>query len=425
MFIYTIEPGDSLYEIARRYETTVEKLAHDNQIEDPLSLVIGQAIVIVTDHNTHIIKEGETLFLIAKEYQTTVDDILAANPIITDLDQVYEGQIIVLPSNDMPKRNIETNGFTLNLTNPPSDEVLSNLTYISPFSYQANAQGVLRPINDSAIIAAGAQKNVAALMCITNLDDSRGFSSDIAHELLTNQQAQDALIENVLNTLRERQYFGLIIDFEYIYPDDRESYNAFLRKIQPKLRDSSFLMLTAVAPKTSAEQVGTLYEAHDYAVHGEVCDFVIIMTYEWGYTYGPAMAVAPIKPVKSVLDYAVSVIPPKKIMMGMPNYGYNWTLPFVQGTAARVITNTGAISLASQVGAEIEYDEVQQSPFFNYYDTQKKLHEVWFDDARSVQARLQLLNEYKLAGISYWTIDNLFRQGFLVLQDMFYVQRVM
>ncbi len=93
------------------------------------------------------------------------------------------------------------------------------------------------------------------------------------------------------------------------------------------LHPLGYVVATALAPKVSAEQKGTLYVAHDYPVHGQLADFVIIMTYEWGYIYGPAMAVAPVDQVRRVLDYAVSAMPAGKILMGMPNYGYDWTLP--------------------------------------------------------------------------------------------------
>jgi len=125
-----------------------------------------------------------------------------------------------------------------------------------------------------------------------------------------------------------------------------------------------------------------------------------------------------------VLDYAVSVIPAGKILMGMPNYGYDWTLPFVQGSAARPLSNTAAIAQASDVGAAIKYDERSQAPFYNYYDRQGRRHEVWFDDARSIRARLRLIHDYNLGGLSYWTIDNLFRTQFLVLRAMYNIVKV-
>lgn len=425
MIIYTVKKGDTLYAIARRYGTTVDQLVYDNQIESPLGLVIGQALVITSDTIMHRIVRGESLYSITKKYNTTVAAILAANPSITNENLIYQGQTIIVPQHNRNLRNIDVNGFYINISNQTLTETLPSLTYISPFSYQVSADGSLKTLNELPVITTARSERVAPLMCITNTGTSGSFSSDIAHAILTNQAAQDALVENVISVLQEKKYYGVIVDFEYIFPFDRESYNQFLRRIATQLHALGYILATAVAPKTSTNQPGLLYEAHDYAAHGEICDLVIIMTYEWGYTYGPAMAVAPIGPVRSVLDYAVSVMPSEKILMGMPNYGYNWTLPFVQGTAAKVVSNVGAVRLASQVGANIMYDERQQSPFFNYYDGDGKRHEVWFDDARSVQARLQLVSDYQLAGISYWTIGTLFRQGLLVLQDMYGINKVL
>ena len=80
--------------------------------------------------------------------------------------------------------------------------------------------------------------------------------------------------------------------------------------------------------------------------HGEIVDFVVIMTYEWGYSGGPAMAVSPIGPVRNVLEYAISEMPASKIMMGQNLYGYDWTLPFVQGTIAKAVSPQQAIALS-------------------------------------------------------------------------------
>ena len=134
------------------------------------------------------------------------------------------------------------------------------------------------------------------------------------------------------------------------------------------------------------------------------------------------MAVAPIDQVRRVLDYAVTRIPADKILLGMPNYGYDWTLPFVQGSAARVVNNVQAVEIAARYGAEIRFDERSQAPFFNYYDEQGRRHEVWFDDARSIRARLRLIAEYGLSGLSYWTIDNLFRAQYLVLSALYTIR---
>jgi spore germination protein len=423
--IYTVRAGDSLYSIATRYGVTVDALIYANQIANPLRLVVGQALIIPVSRTTHRVAQGQSLYSIARMYGTSVERILAVNPTITDRSRLNIGQVLTIPRGNELGRSVAVNGFSLNISDAALRETLPNLTYFSMFSWQVDAGGGITPINDTEDNAAARSAGVAPMMTITNISPGGGFSGEIAHAVLTNQQAQDDLITNITAAMRQRNYFGLIIDFEYLFPGDRESYNQFLRRITATLHAQGKIVITALAPKISATQAGTLYEAHDYPVHGEIVDYVIIMTYEWGYTYGPAMAVAPVNEVRRVLDYAVTAIPARKILMGMPNYGYNWTLPFVQGTAARTVTNTGAVTLASNVGAVIRYDQRQQAPFFNYYDAEGRRHEVWFDDARSIQARLRLIDEYGLAGLSYWTIDNLFRAQYITLRALYDVTRVL
>lgn len=128
--------------------------------------------------------------------------------------------------------------------------------------------------------------------------------------------------------------------------------------------------------------------------------------------------------MEKVLDYAVTAIPSEKILMGMPNYGYDWTLPFVEGSAARSINNVGAVSQARTVGANILYDTTSQAPYYNYYGSDGKKHDVWFDDARSIEARLRLVDKYNLGGVSYWTINRFFPQNWFVLTSMYDVRKL-
>jgi spore germination protein len=138
------------------------------------------------------------------------------------------------------------------------------------------------------------------------------------------------------------------------------------------------------------------------------------MTYEWGYTYGPPMAVAPLSAVRSVLDFAVSVIPREKIYMGLPNYAYDWLLPYKQGySRATSIGNDEAVDIARRFGAEIKFDESAKTPYFSYYNGGEQ-HEVWFEDVRSMAAKFDLIREYGFAGGGYWNMMRPFFQGFLL-----------
>lgn len=119
-----------------------------------------------------------------------------------------------------------------------------------------------------------------------------------------------------------------------------------------------------------------------------------------------------------MLSYAVTEIPSEKILMGMPNYGYDWTLPYTRGEAASSIGFTAATDLAIRYNSEILYDEKTQTPYF-YYNENGTRHVVWFDDPRSIEAKLGLVEKFDLAGVSYWTINRCYTPNWLVVQGMF------
>ncbi|WP_250278023.1 glycosyl hydrolase family 18 protein [[Clostridium] colinum] len=137
------------------------------------------------------------------------------------------------------------------------------------------------------------------------------------------------------------------------------------------------------------------------------------------------MAVAPINKVKQVLDYAITVIPPEKIFMGIPNYGYDWPLPFIKGvTKAKSIGNVEAIDIARKNNAEILFDEIAKAPYFYYYDNNNIEHVVWFEDARSIYEKLTTAFSYGFIGVGYWNIMRPFPQNWLVLSQLFDIYKI-
>jgi len=110
---------------------------------------------------------------------------------------------------------------------------------------------------------------------------------------------------------------GIDFDFEFVNREDRDLYTGLISQTAARVTPEGYIVTVPLAPKTSAEQPGLLYGGHDYAGIGAVANLVMLMTYEWGYTFGPPMAVAPIDKVRQVLDYAVTEIPRSKILMGV------------------------------------------------------------------------------------------------------------
>ncbi|MDP4182251.1 MAG: glycosyl hydrolase family 18 protein [Bacillota bacterium] len=428
MTIYVVRHGDSLYSISQKFGISMDIISSVNKLYEIPSLVIGQALVIPTTETVYVVQPGDSLWSIGRKFGINYEALARYNRIpYPYILQV--GMTLRIPEASKNFGYIEVNGFIEPSTTTEEvntvNEVGRYLTYISPFSYQVNADGTINDIEDSAIRNTASNYNVASLMVITNFSEGN-FRTELAHTILTNNDIQQKLIDNVLATMKDKKFYGLNIDFERVLPADRELYNSFLRKMAQTLHNNNYVLSTSLAPKISATQVGEWYEAHDYPAHGEIVDFVIIMTYEWGWSGGPPMAVAPINSVKKVLDYAVSVIPPKKIIMGMPLYGYDWKLPYVPGGpfAARVSPQK-ALSIASNYGSIVKYDQVAQSPFFNYYDENKVNHVVWFEDARSVRVKFLTAVEYGLRGVSYWLLGQSFPQNWAVLDDMFNIVKVL
>ena len=233
------------------------------------------------------------------------------------------------------------------------------------------------------------------------------------------------LIAQISENIRGKGLFGVDFDFEYVFAENRDQYTDLVRRTRIKLNEEGYLVTVTLAPKTSADQKGLLYQGHDYRGMGQAANFVLLMTYEWGYTYGPPMAVAPLNQVRQVIEYGVTEIPPDQILMGIPNYGYDWKLPFIKGESrAEKISNDEALARAAYYGVEVQFDELVQSPYFYYTDENGIDHVVWFEDARSLRAKLALVSEFGLAGVSYWNIMNFFQTGSEVLQGMYTVAKV-
>ncbi len=422
MIIYEAKKGDTLYNIARRYGITLSELERFNGFFDPSRLAVGQDVLIPVPYSLYKVKSGDSLYSIALQYGISADDLIRANPDIRPPYLIYPDDEIRIPNTEN-KPTISVNGYAYpNINDNVLRQTLPFLTYLSIFSYSVNSDGTLNGIDDERLISTAKEYRTKPVMVITNTEEGGGFRSEITDAVLNSQSIRQTLIDNVVSTALSKGYGGVDVDFEYIYPKDRNAYNEFLELLRDRLHAENLTLSTAIAPKLSATQIGTLYEAHDYKAHGSIVDYLIIMTYEWGYLYGPPLAVAPETEVRKVISYAVTEIPSAKILMGMPNYGYDWTLPYKSGTPARILSINNAVNLANEVGADIQFSNTSKAPFFEYTKNGTN-HIVWFENARSTAARLQIVKDYNLGGVSYWTINQFFAQNWRVLESMFNIRK--
>ncbi|MFZ7134057.1 MAG: glycosyl hydrolase family 18 protein [Eubacteriales bacterium] len=423
MQIHVVRSGESLWGIAQAYNSTADAIANANEVTDPNRLVIGQALVIPIQGSFYWVQPGDSIYLISSKVNVPVNELISINN-ITNPNQLPVGTRLYIPPRYKPPKEVSAYidvQITGENTQEEIDDVGEYLTYLNVFSYSINRDGTLTPVNDDAAVQAAKNNNIAPLLVLTNYEDGQ-FSQELATVVLADENIQDTLFNNSLQVMQEKGYRGIDFDFEYLGGENRENYNTFIRRAAEFFRPKGYFVSSALAPKIRTNQVGTLYEGHDYAAHGEALDFIFIMTYEWGWSGGPPLPVAPINEVRRVMEYAITQIPRDKIMMGIPLYGYDWTLPYVKGGQwAKVISPQQAIDIAKQRGARINYDYTAQSPYFNYYDDNGNQHIVWFEDARSIQAKFNLVKSLGIRGFYYWVLGPDFPQNWLLVDDNFTV----
>lgn len=417
--IHTVQPGESLWSIARQNNVTVNIILQANQIVNPNLLQPGNKLYIPPI--LHYVQPGQNLLQIAKLYGTTVEAILRKNQ-IQNSNLIYAGSQILIPR---PKQVIEVNAYSYQKDQDAANsvnEVSHLLTYFSPFAYMIKEDGTLEPFDDDLMLEEAVSENVVPMIAITNLS-ATSTGTNLAHAVLSNPETREKLITNILQVMDEKGYKGVNIDFEYVPPEDRENYNQFLQLTVDRLHERGYFVSTAVAPKTSGSQEGLLYTAHDYEAHGRIADFVILMTYEWGWMRASPQAISPLNQMRRVIEYALSVMPANKIYLGFQIYARDWKIPHVEGAAAETFSPQEAVRRATQYNAAIQYDEVAQSPFFRYTDENGQGHEVWFEDARSAQAKFDLAKEFNLRGISYWALGYPYPQNWALLNDNFSIKK--
>ncbi len=378
MDIYVVKQGDNVDRIAANYNISVEDLIEDNQIEYPYRLAVGQALFIRGSWNGN---EKETLYSFGYAY-----------PFI--------------------------NSRTLNNTLP-------FITDLYVFSYGFTEEGNLVPpaSKDDWMIAAARNVGVRPILTLTPLGVDGKFNNNLVSALVRDPSVQQHLIWELGQTMLERGFSGLDIDFEYVLAEDRAGFAQFVEKVRSVMNIFGYPVTVALAPKTSANQKGLLYEGMDYRLLGEAADRVMLMTYEWGYSQGTPMAVAPLNMVRRVVENAVTEIPREKISLGIPNYGYDWPLPYEKGvTRAQTIHNLEAVQIAIDHGVEIQFDLKAMSPYFYYWQYGIR-HEVWFEDVRSIFAKFELIKEYGLTGAGYWQLMNFFKSNWLMMESLFQIEK--
>lgn len=245
----------------------------------------------------HVVKEGESVDTIAAAYGITAAALLYANQIPYPY-QLAIGQALLIQDRAQDEQGVDrernivvSNGYAYPFISEwVLEQTLPYLSELSVFSYGFSAKGNLIPPlwDDEPLIWKARQFRAAPILVLTPFDENGQFNNYLISVVSNDRQIQQHLIEQLMQTVRDKDYAGIDIDFEYILAEDREAFAEFVYNVRVAANAEGYSVSVALAPKIADDQLGLLYEGKDYALLGEAANYVLLMTYEWGYTLGPA-----------------------------------------------------------------------------------------------------------------------------------------
>ncbi|WP_307851980.1 glycosyl hydrolase family 18 protein [Neobacillus rhizophilus] len=395
--IHEVKYGDSLSKISKQYQINKDNLAELNGLAKNAQLVLGQALLI--PEANYIVQPGESVWEIANRHAISEETLMRQNGLKSRV--IFPRQKLSIPR--PPKMNIWTGTYFVPKDKNSNAWMLKNykstLSSIFVFEYRSDEQGniIETPENQSHKIAW--KENLPPFATLTNLSE-KGFDPNLTHKLISTPWLRQKFVKNIYALLDSHDYKGIVIDFEQVKTKDRANLNQFIEELAAKLHPAGMEVMMAVPPK-EGDQIPAYSTAYDYRTLGKYLDKMFLMTYDWHWPGGPSGPIAPIDKVKATLDYAVSVVDKSKLMLGIPQYAYDWVIGTNKRSGSAYSTQH-AIDLYTGYQSQVHYDENAAAPWFRYIDKKGNHHEVWFEDPRSLLVKFRLVRQYGLAGMGCW-----------------------
>lgn len=293
-------------------------------------------------------------------------------------------------------------GYALNTTASLASAMstTSPVNAVSIDVLRVSATGDLTGTLPANLLASNSTAGKVSYACITNHGAS-GFDSDIGHAALVTNRA--ATLQNIVALARTQGLVGINLDFEGLYPADRAAYSSFVADLAAQLHAIPSKLVLSVPPKLADTTGNTWTWPYDFASLGQSADFLQVMTYDQHFSRSTPGPVAGIDWMHSALQYATSVVPAGKVLLGLPAYGYDWNRTANTGVS---VAFKDMQNLIAATHAVPQWDAVSQSAHFNYVATDGSAHEVWYETPQGLQAKAQLANTLGLGGVSVWVLGS-------------------
>jgi spore germination protein YaaH len=284
---------------------------------------------------------------------------------------------------------------------------------VSADVYAVQFDGTITGGDDFGVVAFCKARGIEVYACVSNYNTDPNvddFDAELAHAAIVTHRG--AVIARLVALATSGGYDGVNIDFENLafsrdIEDDRAAFAAFIHELAARLHALGLKLAISMPGKTEDSIDDDWSYPFDYAALAEDADLLQLMTYD---QHGPWSEPGPVSGADWVEDcvaYAVSVVDPAKLLIGLPAYGYDWDLtdsdPESWTYSATSFSWSGIAALLAQPGAIERWDTASQSPFVTYIERGHR-HEAWFENAESLRAKTALIAEYGLAGLSMWSL---------------------
>jgi spore germination protein YaaH len=284
----------------------------------------------------------------------------------------------------------------------------SQMTLVAPQTFWVDAEGFVHGSVPSGILETARRAKIAVMPLAVN----PGFDRRAASALLRSVRAQQRAVTYLAYLAKRENFVGWQLDLEYIAPEDKAYYTQFVQRAAARLHAEGRLLSIAVVPRfsdvypdadPSLEFHGDEWGApYDFRALGRVVDFMTLMTYDQHNSTTPPGPVAGYDWVKAALVYATARVPCQKILLGIPFYGREW-IQSGDVTSARTLTFADAQNRIERLRMEVLWDERWRTPWFQYSDD-SGLHTGWYENSRSLEAKLELMEKHHLRGFAAWRL---------------------
>ena len=273
---------------------------------------------------------------------------------------------------------------------------IGQLDIVAPYFYNLKADGTISNGVEQAALDVMRNANVKIVPMIKNNAQWDDFHAQIA---TTQQRA--TIAQKIGALVIDNNYDGINIDLEGVNASDAALITDLMQRISAILRPAGKLVTQAVVPRSS-DTPTTWGGAYDYAALAKYDDYILLMAYDFHYAGGTPGAVAPIGWINTVVDYVTTKVPSTQILLGVGLYGYNWNT--TTGATATSARYDQTLAFMQRAGATSGYDTTDQAPWVKYTDDQGNQHELWYENAQSLQAKLQVMIDNRLGGFGMWRL---------------------